>query len=466
MRKRLYAFTLIVLLGLFMIACGSSTDGGNHENNEDNQAQQEEKNNNHNNNGEENIVIIEDEEEGTLENPLQIDVVYPWGEDQFNNRFKPIEERMGNVEIIYHWYDSTSEGLQELFATGVVPDIVFSPAANIEALVDVDAIYPIDDLVEQEGFDLSRLNPALVSLVRGFDAENRLIGLPDGTGFFALYYNKEVFDLFGEDYPSHEEPMTWSEALDLARRMTREHDGQFYVGLEFGGHGSTGGELGMVPLRQFAAPMTDAETGEVLLTEDPAFTRYLELMREYYDIPGMRSEEVINADKFAEKTAAMTVNWHNYFDYGWGDLEYQENMDFTYVPVWEDMPRTGPWIGTAVMAVANYSNNKVTAFRVLAEYLSIENQIEIVKTIASGPAVIDQEVLEHFGKELDQYKDRDMSVMYELEPAEFENYSHYDRFVPFDLAAFADEYDDIPTFLRETKEKAEANIEEAKAQGH
>src|SRR5690625_4673391 len=103
MRKRLYAFTLIVLLGLFMIACGSSTDGGNHENNEDNQAQQEEKNNNHNNNGEENIVIIEDEEEGTLENPLQIDVVYPWGEDQFNNRFKPIEERMGNVEIIYHW---------------------------------------------------------------------------------------------------------------------------------------------------------------------------------------------------------------------------------------------------------------------------------------------------------------------------------------------------------------------------
>lgn len=455
-RKNILLVGLFILLVVVLMACSGISESDGDPSNENND-EPENRNENHN------IVHIEDTEEATEDNPLEIDIVYPWGEEQFDDRFRPIEDKMGNVEINYHWYDGTSDGLQELFAADVVPDIIISPADNIEALVDLDAIYPLEDLVEQEGFDLSRINPGLLSLVKGFDRENCLIGLPDGTGLFALYYNKEVFDIFGEDYPSHDEPMTWQEVLDLARKMTGEHGGQDYIGFEFGGYGLAA-DPALVPLRQFAAAMTDAETGEVLITEDPVFVRYLELMQDYIDIPGILSEEALENDKFAQKTAAMTLHWHNYLDYGWGDLEYQEDMDFTYVPVWEDMPNTGPYLGTAVMAVATYGENKVTAFRVLAEYLSAENQKSIVSTMASGPAVIDQEVLDHFGVELDQYKDRDTSIFFEQDPAEFENYSHYDRFVPFSAGEFATEYTDIHTFLREVKEKAEANIEEAKAQ--
>lgn len=90
------------------------------------------------------------------------------------------------------------------------------------------------------------------------------------------------------------------EAFDLARQMTMERDGQVYVGLEFGGVGSTN-EVALVPLRQLATNMTDPETQDVLLTQRPEFTQYLELMREYYSIPGIRPPESLEATLFEQK---------------------------------------------------------------------------------------------------------------------------------------------------------------------
>lgn len=433
-------------MSLFFGACTKSTSGDTEKGGEK----------------KEETVVISDEQEGTSDNPLTINVAYPWSEEQFNDRFKPIEEVLGNVKVVFNSYNGTSEGLQELFAADVVPDIIVSAPDNIGPLEELEAIYPLDDLVIQEEFDLNRLNPALVALVKGFDSENRLIGFPDGTGLFALYYNKEVFDLFGESYPDPNEPLTWQETLELAKKMTADRNNQMYIGLEFGGVGSTG-DLAKVPLREFATAMTDANSGEVLITEKPEFTQYLELMRDYYNIPGVRDQDELENDKFAQRTAAMTINWHNYFDYGWGDLEYQKNMDIAPVPVWKDQPTISPHLGTAAMVVTSYSKNKVTAFRVLEEYVSVKNQMSIVGTMASGPAVIDPEVLDNFGAELEQYKDRNTNVFFDLEPAEFDNYSHFDRYVPFDLAEFAETDVDIPTFLRELEEESEKIIEEAKA---
>lgn len=404
---------------------------------------------------------IVDEIEGTAADPITITVAYPWGEDQFDERFGPIDETFETLEIEFASYDGTSEGLQEMFAADVTPDIIVSSPTDIVPLEEADAIFPLDDLVEQENFDLSKVNPALVSLIKGFDSEGRLIGLPDGTGLFGLYYNKEVFDLFGVPYPDSDEPMTWEETLEIAEKMTQEHNGQEYLGLEFGGVGSTN-EIAEVPLKQLATSMTDPETGEVLITDKPEFRTYLELMESYYNIPGARSETAVENDMFAQKRAAMTINWHNYLDYGWGDAEYIEDMDVAPVPVWADKPDTGPYLGAATMVVTTYSESKLSAFKVLEAYLSTENQINIVKTMASGPAVIEQEVIDAFGVEVESYKNLDTSVFFKLDAATFDEYSHFDRYVDIDLEAFSELNTDINTFLREMKEEAEAAITDAK----
>lgn len=261
--RKWYLILGLMMMSMFVAACSSSEqpDG-------DVKKKEEEK------------IVIADEEEGTPENPITITIAYPWSEEQFNERFGPIDEKFESFEIKYADYNGSSEGLQELFAAKVVPDIIVSSPTTIEPLEELEAIYPLDDLVEQENFNVSKINPGLVSLVKGFDSENRLIGFPDGTGLFGLYYNKEIFDLFGVPYPDPDKPMTWQEALELASKMTVERNGQMYIGLEFGGYGSTG-ETATVPLKQLATSMTDRETGEVLIAKKTEFTTYLELMDEY-----------------------------------------------------------------------------------------------------------------------------------------------------------------------------------------
>lgn len=445
--KKWLIISVIIALSIVFTACSNKT-----------QSEEKEKNNEK----EEKKIEIADEQEATADDPITMTIAYPWSEDQFNERFGPIDEKLEHISINFASYDGSSQGLQELFAAEVVPDIIVSSPTDIVPLEELDAIYPLDDLVEQMDFDLSKINPALLSLIKGFDSDGRLIGLPDGTGLFGLYYNKEVFDLFGEDYPDPKTPMTWTEAMELATRMTREHNGQEYLGFEFGGYGAIY-EIAEVPLKQLATSMTDPETGEVLITEKPEFTRYLQLMEDYYNIPGVQSETALDNDMFSQKKAAMTINWHNYLDYGWGDAEYLKNMDLAPVPVWEDKPRTGPYLGTATMVVTTYSENKVSAFQVLEEYLSTENQINIVKTMASGPAVIEPEVIEAFGSEVEIYKDIDTSIFFEVDGAIFDEYSHYDRYVDLNLSEFSQGDKDINTFLRETKEAAETAITDAKS---
>lgn len=125
------------------------------------------------------------------------------------------------------------------------------------------------------------------------------------------------------------------------------------------------------------------------------------------------------------------------------------------------MPNTGPSLDTGVMVVTNYSEHKLSAFRVLVEYLSTENQISIASTMASGPAVIEEEVIEQFGSELEQYEERNTSIFFKQEPAVAETFSHLDRYVTIDLDEFIEMEMDIPTFLRVTEEQAEAAIIDA-----
>ena len=111
--------------------------------------------------------------------------------------------------------------------------------------------------------------------------------MPTASDNYALFYNKEVFDLFGVSYPT--EDLTWDAVVDLAKKLTGERDGIQYHGLEMG-PGFAGTEA-LVPLKQLNVYLTDLETGEVLITKEPAVTKYLELMKKFYSIPGIYSDD-------------------------------------------------------------------------------------------------------------------------------------------------------------------------------
>ncbi|MBO0991610.1 ABC transporter substrate-binding protein [Bacillus sp. SD088] len=434
MTKKWFRWMIVGLLFIFMTACSTNTHNESREKRMETDQQ--------------------DNKEEKSDEPVTIKIAIGWDDQIFDSRFKEIEKKLGNIKIERIPFDTTWGNLEEIFASGVVPDIVVSIHYDtIKQLLDDDLIYPLDDLIAQSDFNLEDLNPALVSYARSYDPEGRLIGMPDGVGFKALFYNKDIFDLFGVEYPIGE--ITWDEAMELAKQMTGERNGQKYMGLVF--------DEPKIPIEQWAVNPIDPDTDEVLLTKEPAFKKYYELMDRYYSIPGIMDVEE-EGDLFAQGFAAMNAGWHQTLLYDWGDLEgTKEHIDIAPLPTWPEKPGVHPYLTTTPMMIMKDSEHVEEAFAILSEYVSKENQLKISRAMASGTVLLDEEIYSQTGAEVPSYKDKNIAAFYELTPAELKSQSQWDRLVDYKLDDFAKSDDDVVTFLRKLQEEIEINIKDEKA---
>lgn len=93
-------------------------------------------------------------------------------------------------------------------------DVVWIKEADTTpSLVERGQLEDLTPYIERDGFDTSKL--------KGFDALNidgSQVALPISTSFYLLYYNKDIFDKAGVDYPSND--MTWSDFEDLCGKLT------------------------------------------------------------------------------------------------------------------------------------------------------------------------------------------------------------------------------------------------------
>jgi multiple sugar transport system substrate-binding protein len=83
-------------------------------------------------------------------------------------------------------------------------------------------VLPLDDMVAEEGIDLSSFSQAIVGEGGEFSCgyEGQLYCLGSYTGLSALVYNKELFDAAGVPYPAAWPPMTPDEFVDIACQLT------------------------------------------------------------------------------------------------------------------------------------------------------------------------------------------------------------------------------------------------------
>ncbi len=178
-----------------------------------------------------------DAENGDIDNeepkePVTIQIALPFGEDLFAERYGTVQEIIpDHIELEWVYFDGTETGLEELFASGIMPDIFNT--GNVDMMYDYGILEPLDELIESHGFDTSFIHDSLIAHLRSLSEDQQLVGFPDGASYMGLYYNKEVFDVFGVDYPDPNNPMTWDEAFELARQLTGERNGVEYIGLEF-----------------------------------------------------------------------------------------------------------------------------------------------------------------------------------------------------------------------------------------
>lgn len=444
LKKRLYVF--VILLSIVMLSACSGGNG-NVNNNDDPEPG--------NNSGEENNNGV-DEEISLREVTLK--VAFPdLGEHYFDLRFGATDEALDKIDLEYIPYGNSVDGLEELFAADEAPDIIIGDYAPIEELGIGN---PLDDLIARHNFDLDRIDPSLLSFMRSLDDEGRVVGFPDGTSFWGLYYNKEVFDRLGKDYPDPSTPMTWHELMDLAREMTVEVGGEQYYGLA---------DSPSVALGQFATQLTDPETGEVLIEKNPVFREYFELLYDFYSIPGMDDPEKPGDPFVQEQTAAMVLRTNDWLERGWGhpDPEDVAHIDLAPLPVWPDLPTTAPFRDSWVMMIPEYTEYQDEAFKVLETYLDPEIQIGMAKNMSLQTPLVDPEVLDHYGTDLPTYEGKNVDAYFFGEAAIFEGrQSSWDQYVDLGEAEakIREEKMDVNTVLREVAEESAGKIEEAKAQ--
>ncbi|MFC7680441.1 ABC transporter substrate-binding protein [Paenibacillus sp. GCM10028914] len=388
--------------------------------------------------------------------PVTLKIATPWGVDYFTPRMiDPIQEEFPHITVEHVDWNGTAENMQELSAEGVVPDIVlgYTGQAPFEEL---EMVFGLDEMIQEFGVDLSGVNPQILQELRSRDKEGRLIGLPDAGDVLALYYNKEIFDLLGVNYPS--DNMTWDELIDLAKQLTVKKDGVQYSGLD----------LGAMPtalFNQLSMNYTDPETGEVLFDKDPKFAKMMEVLKKYFSIPNIYNPEEQN--KFEGKTAAMVVNWHGFLTWfgGAGEerVEYEKSMDMVPVPSFADMPGLAPKPGAHPWIINDFSEQKEAALQVLTYVISPEYQIQYRMRMGTPSVSLSQEEGALFGADDPTYTDKNVTAMFQNTFAEPPaRKSPWDRHVAMGeaLKKFATTDLNVAEFMRVLKEETEIKIKE------
>lgn len=353
--------------------------------------------------------------------------------------------------------------LQEVFTTKPAPD--FTLIINPQQLIRLNVVEDLRPWIEKYKFDESRLKPVLYDHIKEFGENGEIVSLPFNSNQAILYYNKDIFDKFGVDYPPNEKQLTLEEVLALGSKLTRTDDGVNYIGYD------TGGPTAL--MRDLALPILDAETGEPLLTKREEWTKLFLFAQQSYKVPGYigpNNEYLYGRDAFIKegKLALRVANLANMV----GPLEelrqQGQEMNWDIAPA----PNFDGYIGKAREAqvhsfvISNNSKHKEEAFLAITHILSDEVQ-RILARNARVPAIINPELEKEFGADVPVLNGKHIGNVFIGEQQKTHKIHKYEDQVTKFVSEAAEQVAlngvDVNTALRKAEEAISREIETLRA---
>lgn len=181
-------------------------------------------------------------------------------EEVFNSSYgNALREKFPQYTIRYI-QSKAGTTMPEMVATKAQIDLFWTSIGNYEtALFEHKLETDMTELIRKHGLDLQALEPTVIDAMKQISG-GKLYGVPVSTNSLALFYNKDIFDKFGAPYPT--DSMTWNEANELAKRVTRNADGKQYYGIA----SSRDHIIRMNPL---SVPNVDMQTRKPTIETDP-----------------------------------------------------------------------------------------------------------------------------------------------------------------------------------------------------
>ncbi|RKN61336.1 ABC transporter substrate-binding protein [Paenibacillus ginsengarvi] len=264
--------------------------------------------------------------------------------------------------------------MEDLIAAGSVPDIIMGDSSgDIPVYNDLNVLYDMTPLIKKLGFNLSSIDPAVMDEVRAYTGNARILAIPRGHNTAVIYYNKDIFDKFGVPYPK--DGMTWDEAIDLSKKVTRLDGGVQYRGLDFAEHI-------LIPYNQLSLPAIDAKTMKAAVNNDK-WSRLFATLKRVYEADGAKPAPADYGGRAStiflkDKTLAMfasTLMFGALPD----AIKNGLNWDVVTLPSFQEATGRTIQMFSPFLGISPTSKYKDQAFMAIAHILSEDVQVSEAK---------------------------------------------------------------------------------------
>ncbi|MDF2723176.1 MAG: extracellular solute-binding protein family 1 [Paenibacillus sp.] len=319
---------------------------------------------------------------------------------------------------------AANSSIEDLIASNTAVDLIFGSVGTFNASIkNVKMEYDLTNTIQTKKFDLNRLEPTLIDMQRKLaDDGKALYGLPVWVAVSGLYYNKDLFDKFGVEYPK--DNMKWSEVLNLAKRMTRQEGGTQY-------YGYVTSPQHQFLTNQWSLEPVDPKALKSNLNSDP-FRKFMQSITQFYTDTGAsmtKAElDIATQRNMFEKDMRVAM----YTNYSGGTPPETMKWDVVNVPAYDEFPGVGPQVYPNYWYIAGSSKHKDTAFDIMTFLDSDEFQ---TTNNRNGYATVlkNQEIRKQFGQNMEKFKGKNVLAMF---PAKQANPLTYTEFTDFSAAQF------------------------------
>jgi multiple sugar transport system substrate-binding protein len=296
--------------------------------------------------------------------------------EQFDGTYrKYLAQKFPNYTFNFMQQRGSNVRTADMVAAGTPIDILFEAQSGlIDGVMAPGLGYDISDLAKKNNVDLNRFEPTALNAMKAMTG-GQLYGLPSSMQVMVTTYNKDVFDKFGAPYPK--DGMTWDEALELARKVSRNVNGVQYFGLV----ASTGHILKLSP---FSLPYVDVKSNKstygdekwkiilnTVFRGEATQDGFVEWVRSH-------NNKVPGRDEFIkDQNIGMYVFFYETIQFP--GIE-QLNWDFASVPVYKELPGVGVQNYPNYVLISKTSQNKEAAMKVLAYLTSDEFQMALSRS--------------------------------------------------------------------------------------
>lgn len=127
-----------------------------------------------------------------------------------------------NPDILVKYEPITGDYKQSLLtsvAAGTEPDVYYADIFWFQEFARNEVLLPMDDLMASTGTSREDFVPALID---AFTFDGKTYGIPKDFNTLGLFYNKDLFDKAGLDYPTDD--WTWEDLQAAAEALTDTSD--------------------------------------------------------------------------------------------------------------------------------------------------------------------------------------------------------------------------------------------------